>query len=681
MVRGGSLSYSFGKRPARSLESFGVAGLLGEECRVFYNSLYGARHIGRVTDLLAARLKKAHPDEARLRAMVLFSAIEAYIEQAGEEGLNSDRPLTEPMVVECGVDGEKVAIGVAFTVPENVELKPDGVAKRMTRPVSGFDKMIKALQDCSHRVVVRYQSSVRRIEIVALLGLPGKMDAAYTVEGAAVTFVAVDEAEETPKAASYVELGDLDYNQLLKEDNPGAKVKTASTGELLVKSTADPIAAMESIRVKGAKDEADKATTVIKGGASGDLVDNSTIVIKGGDEETGGLTSAQSQHYLDKISELNKKIEALQAEQGSKKFKVKGGSSEDEDEDDEDDDAKPKLGGLFKKVWPFKKTEDDSEGDVENSEVEGKPEEKSEEKKAEQPEEKVASPAEAAASVEDSATTSAANNLLVEIQAGSLDRMVDNAQREMNDLKKELGSGKAKRWADGLMTELVQERSKLQDMAKKLNLSVRQKELEFRNKEQSLLEELRRRDEMLRQKNTALNRTKEQLAQASMAMDRLKTANASAADDLHYRQKYQQSHKILMATRDENKNLQEKVEDLQQKLGSAQMASKRAGAGSAELSALQTKVDRAQRLADEFKRTNQLLMERLEAQDKLKPSASAGSTEELKKRLDAAVKLANSARSENERMVLQVEELQREEARLKGELEKMSEELKKKKAA
>ena len=74
--------YKFGKTAPRQLESFGVAGVLGDEARVFYQNLFTTHHVGRIGDLVAARLRTANSDELRLRALLLYIAFEAYEAQS-----------------------------------------------------------------------------------------------------------------------------------------------------------------------------------------------------------------------------------------------------------------------------------------------------------------------------------------------------------------------------------------------------------------------------------------------------------------------------------------------------------------------------------------------------------------------------------------------------------------------
>src|ERR1700728_4056867 len=77
-AKGGAPMGKFGKLPARAPESFGVAGLLGDRCKIYYDSIFSARHIGRVSDLLTAQLKSIGFDELEFRTVLMFSLYEGY---------------------------------------------------------------------------------------------------------------------------------------------------------------------------------------------------------------------------------------------------------------------------------------------------------------------------------------------------------------------------------------------------------------------------------------------------------------------------------------------------------------------------------------------------------------------------------------------------------------------------
>jgi hypothetical protein len=101
-------------------------------------------------------------------------------------------------------------------------------------------------------------------------------------------------------------------------------------------------------------------------------------------------------------------------------------------------------------------------------------------------------------------------------------------------------------------------------------------------------------------------------------------------------------------------------------LATAQSASKTKTA-SPEHQALKVKYERMFKQAEEFKRTNAQLMEKLNESQRAAKNPVMN-PEELKKRLDVSMRLAASYQKESEQNKLRIDELQKEEARLKSEL-------------
>lgn len=743
-------TFSFGNAPPRSLESFGVAGLLGEKSKVFYSSIFTTKHIGRVTDLIAAKLHDEGLDELRLRALLLFSAFEVFRTQGGAGPEASKQRLTEPLVVECGVDEDRIAVGVSFTADEERFPRLDGLVQRITdgNPEGEFEKLLSEIHSHSDRTVVRGQPGIRRVEIIALLGIPGKIDPSAVESKAPLLVVEIpaDQKSEPPKVNAYVELGDLDYPKLLKETINVQDEAPPATGEVLMHGckelddavkvrAAHLLEAIAATRVKGAAEDASDVNRV-KGGKGKD--DDSMFKVTSG----GAIQASDSAVFI--------KGNAAEADQGGgyklrsidipkipeagEPGAVPAAAAQEQAGDDEDSDSRNKLQDVIEKVksaWPFrlgkgkaaegadaaeeaeeesesaeeaapqaapKKTkkkaaapaaEAEEEEEVEEEEASPAPDQKK--KKAEgsktgeadeaqkeeedDSEELDSAPPPVTQPIKISADDiqKEAQKLTNEIESG-IEKTVTRAQGEAGDLKKEMGSTRAKRWVDGLMTELVAEKARLAEASKALNASIKLKEIEFRTKEQMLTEELKRRDDMIRQKTNALNRAKEQLSQAAMSAERLKSAKGAGGDDVHYKQKYTLVQKMLNSAKDENKELVEKIEDLKNQLMSNQLnSSKRNQPSASDFTALQAKYERALRQSDEFKKNNQQLMDKL---TESKKERGGGPQEDMKKRLEAAMKMATGHQRDAEKLQERVEEMQREHMRLQAELNKANQELK-----
>ena len=756
--------YSFGITPPRSLESFGVAGLLGEKSKVFYSSIFTTKHIGRVTDLLVAKLHDEGLDELRLRALVLFSAFEVFRSQAGPEEGTSRHRLNEPLVVECGLDEDRVAIGVSFTADEDKIPQVAGLVQRISegKPEGEFEKLLAGIHAHADRTVLRNQAGIRRVEIVALLGISNKIDPAALTDKTEVHIIEIgaEQKADPPKVKAYIELGDLDYPELLKETLGVQEEAPPATGEVLMHGckevddavkirAANLLEALAENRVKGTGEDGNDLRHV-KGGAAGEGGSGFKVTAGGAIEATDGAVIVKGSAAAAAQADSGYKLRSLELprapdagdsgtgvtpaqqseEQGSDESNGEGGGSEN-GSSEEDGDSSNKLKDVIEKVksaWPFRFGRGKAEAEKEEGEeaaeaaeteqtekaaapkkvkkaVEAPKEtdeaEETEEdapeattEKAAKPKKKLEAPKAAEeAEEEDSEEADSApppttqpivistadiekeaQKLTKEIETG-IEKTVTRAQGEANELKGEMGSTRAKRWVDGLMGELVAEKARLAEASKSLNASIRQKELEFRTKEQLLTEELRRRDDMIRQKTNALTRVKEQLATAASSAEKLKGSKGGAGDDVHYKQKYTLVQKMLNSAKDENKELVEKVEDLKNQLMSAQLnSSKRNQPSASDFAALQAKYERTLRQTDEVKKSNLQLVEKLNEANK--KERSTGSQDDLKKRLEAQVKASSGYQRDAEKMKERVEEMQREHMRLQAELNKVNHELK-----
>lgn len=642
------------KRPPAP-DRFGVTGLLGPDCAVYYDNLFSSRHIGRVSDLLVAKLREVGMDELRIRALLLFGFFEAYRTHANAAGTDI---LPEPLVLECGIDSEQVAIG--FTFKTGIGLDTDGLVDRVAQgaPNGFFETLLCELQARSDRLIVRVHPGVQA-EVITLCGIGGAPSEKLPPE-LAVLDDGTGSDREIPEGVEYVQLADLDYAALLRADGPGQALQRPPSGEFLAQGCTEledairlkaQLAALEKkFKVAGGAEVVTEEVIRVKG-QSGDLVDNSVIRVKAAEGEDEGESGP---------------------------IVVRGGEGE-----------KPAqaIKGLFKKVWPFKKKDQELEElEAIEAEIPGEedvPEGEYDVDAIRAGLEEAAQGAEALEEAEqandvqgDSEVEAAAESLRVEIEKGSLDRTIDKAQKELIDIKKDVSSSKAKRWMDGLMGDLVAEKSRLADLTKKLNQSIRQKEHEFKTREIALQEEMRRRDEMLKQKNNALIRTKEQLNQVSMTLEKFKAASQEKAEDALYKQKFAVTQKILASTKDENSKLNAKVDELKAQLASAQMGIKsRSGPSQTEFSALKVKHEKLVRQAEQMREMNDQLTSRIQQlADRVDTTrAPAGVTE---KRLEAAMKQVAAGQKEVDLLKLRVEELQREDARIKMELKRSQVELK-----
>ena len=221
------------------------------------------------------------------------------------------------------------------------------------------------------------------------------------------------------------------------------------------------------------------------------------------------------------------------------------------------------------------------------------------------------------------------------------------------------------------MGDLFGEKSRLQDLAKKMNLAHRQRDMEFKNREVAFQEELRKKEELVRQKENGMNRARDTVSQLSNQLDRLRESTQTSTEDSLLRQKFNSAQKTLLLTKEKNAELERKIDE--QRI-TIQNAKQQRGPTFAELSDLKEKYERTLRQADEFKKSNQKLMDRLN--ESKKDRGASGGVEELKKRLDSAMKVAMTNQQDAESLRRTLEEKQREELRLKKDFARVLLELK-----
>jgi hypothetical protein len=332
--------YKFGASAPRALNQFGVAGLLADPCKVFYESIFTIRHIGRVADLLNARLKPQGLDELRFRIVLMFTLHEAYHSQLTALGVGGTELLPEPIVIECGVDDEKVAIGLAFTYSSQ-DFSDVNLAALSARISSGgaqtrLERLIAQISMDADQAVVRIEPKARRIEVLSLLALPDKIALTDERRPLEIVFLTAD-VKATAVKADYTELGDLDYAELLKSDRAGHSTENSGTGEYFVKALLE--SEDESTRISSVTENTTDAQIKI----SGKKVDHSI----------GGELLAQ-------LSQRHKHQDAVPGDAALVESPVTSELSPDSSSSVPEPDAQDGATWM-EKVWPFKSAQNEAE--------------------------------------------------------------------------------------------------------------------------------------------------------------------------------------------------------------------------------------------------------------------------------------------------------------------------------
>lgn len=633
------------EQPFRNIYSFGVSGTLLEGCRVYYDTLFSTQHVGRVSDLMAAVLRAQVSSELDLRAVLLYSIFEAEAVGNGE-----------PVIVECGMDEERLVIGVGYNVAPGRELALDSIVERVRsgHAETELDTLLLRLRDHSHGIVLKFHPESGRVEIDCLFF---KGASAPALQERSIEVSVIErEPDVAPSVGTYIELGDLDYASLLRDRSREVTKEPEQGSVQAISRTPNPLE--EVLKAKGEAAERDGLTRIA--GEENDRSSKERIVVGGteelslgsyGDGGPSGLEVASrsaevSHEQVQELKELRAKIEKLEEEKSRLSLQVE----EARDGAGLPSRVESTIGDLLKKVWPFKKSDDpaDTQGAAMGSRE-----------------------AEPSGSVQSEADKfddgSSEEDLVQEIKQGRFHRMVTRVQQESQDVKQEVKTERAKRWVDGLMSDLVGEKARLFDMAKKIQEASRRKDQELKTRERAVELELKKKDEMLRQKEMALHRVKEQMAQVNMNLERLKGSGRGGTNDAHFKQKLQQSQRLLTVTKDENISLARKVDELRRQVNSLQLAAaKNRGPSQAEHNQLKKSYQTLLRQLEETKRLHQELQQKF-VQEKER-AAKAAEGEEFKKKFEAAIKMAQTSRKQAQQWAMKAEEFEVQESRVKRDL-------------
>ncbi|MEK6706414.1 MAG: hypothetical protein AABZ06_11570 [Bdellovibrionota bacterium] len=148
--------------------------------------------------------------------------------------------------------------------------------------------------------------------------------------------------------------------------------------------------------------------------------------------------------------------------------------------------------------------------------------------------------------------------------------------------------------------------------------------------------------------------------------------NRKPEEGSSYRSRYTLAQKQLITMKDENRMLKIRNEELKNQVISFQLAAKSRNLhNDPEYLTLKVKYERIIRLADELRKTNQQLIDRLSDQKDQKRDNRVFS-----QRSDAAIKLAAETTKELEQLQLRCDELKQEANRLRMELDHANKELK-----
>ncbi len=607
----------------RSINSFGVAGLLGRNGDVFYSNDIRARNIGRVSDLLAAKLRESDVDELRLRALLVYGIYGIYALRGLKPHHLEDVP---PLSIEIGIDSVHVAIAIAFHWEADQIPNWKGLAERVDSGQGGapFEKTLEWIARQSGQVIVRYDEKDRRIEIVSILNREesGRRDP---------TMVVAIDPKSIPllEVSNYVELGDLNFSKLLR--NPTSVDATrviAGGGEevLAEKRFESEKAAIDPNALREIREEYESTLSELR---------NTVHQLKERLEEAENIAS-----------ERTFKADATLEEDAP--ILVKGAEAPVEKKDD--------WGFHFlKQVWPFA-PKDGEEPEVAES---GDPVRDADTRDSDSSD--IALVADSPLDDGGNPATEAeraAEAALRELQEFAKTKKSKKVEATLHEIEEEVEPNKAKRWIDTLSSELLQEKAKLNELQKNLTKQMRQRDLEFKTSELALKQELKRKEEIIYQRQASIENKNDQIAQLNLAVERA-SATTNDKEAQLIKVKLDRAQRIAQMKEEEAKALLAKVRDLENRLIVAQAKAQKGN----DLQ-VATKLQTLEKKVDDYKRINQRLMESLNSQKDKSTDKEVG---DLRRKIDHLERLNVESKRTLEKSAFKLRELQESERKLQSD--------------
>ena len=200
------------------------------------------------------------------------------------------------------------------------------------------------------------------------------------------------------------------------------------------------------------------------------------------------------------------------------------------------------------------------------------------------------------------------------VEGGAMDDTIEGLKKETLD---EIKDAKVKERAENLFAELLSEKGKVAELVKNVNLSLKQKEYDFQAKIRGYQDELKKRDDLIKQKNSAISHIKEQLSQSNMNMQRLRDGTRSGGGgDASLKSKMTHVQNQLDRARKENDLMKEKMSELRNQM--MEMKQKSLGDPNIkmELSGMRNEKMRLERAMEGQKKQNGMLQTKLAEQER-----------------------------------------------------------------
>jgi hypothetical protein len=602
---------------SRSPKTFGVAGLLKENCTIYYANDFKSRSMGRLADLMSAKLREVNADELKFRAVLLYGLYEAYAALGKGFSSTTDLPTVQ---LEVGVDDDHVAVGVSFHADFSF-VNTDGLEMRINQnqAANPFEELLVFVHSHSSRVVLKHQKNKNRVEIVTLLNFDplarAKDFSVFDVEDNGDTFLEVQ---------GYIEMGDLNYIDLTREALPSDTPESLAASEPVLDPELEAI--LKSAEEEQTPPDESTDTVIVSQSKAGKTSESEVQVV-------GGTSDSRTQRDQSPIKVSGKTLEKS-SESFEKRFTQEQAKPESSVQVVEGVAEFHKENG--EQIWPFQEGAAVSTPEV--------------------LEEPVAlpshlNPEETLQKIQQIAT---ATSETIERQA------IPDTGGQSPDEKR------FRNWADGLVKEITKERAQLHELTKNASKQVRQREIEFKNQERAMKTDLRLKDEQIRQKDSLLEKKLEQIAQLTMSYEKLKSSG-SAGNETSLKSKLTMTQKLLDMKTEEIKATSKKMNDLENRLMVAQAKSSK----TTQDPELISKLSATERKLDEYKRLNQRLMESL---NNPKEKSDNQEAQDLRRKLELLDRQYNESKKSLEKQAFKLREIQESERKTQADMQRVIDE-------
>lgn len=309
-------------------------------------------------------------------------------------------------------------------------------------------------------------------------------------------------------------------------------------------------------------------------------------------------------------------------------------------------------------------------------------------------------------------------------QINLLNGKMDNLRQQIEEQALRLGSkseeglgvqanapsGTAQTMSKGILEEALKEKAALAEKVRQIDDHLRKREFDYKTQEASLIEQVRLKEEAVKQKQFGMDKMKEMLATMMENLERYKKMAASSISEAEMKMKLAASEKLVSVAKDNNEKMSKRADELQKKwseeFSTRSQAQEELSRKKREVDELQKKLaessvkgvdpkemaevtaarDRATKVAEELRRQNKELQEKLNAQlgaINKTAAAKSGPTKqgdaldaETKHKLEQAAKLNKALQDDLNRQKKRFDDLKLEETKLRVEVAKLQNQLK-----